>query len=174
MFVVIQTGTLVKEMRNVGSFATAIRDDKSLPPEIHLPMMIGICDKFNVMMKEHNADYLSKDALKWHPRLGIQAINAAPEFGVIETKKILEVFRKYNLNKLSKRFLELSFKSKKWKKWLVKNSKISKKDKAIISGHYVFSTNEFKALKREANTVLKKKNINIDTLIKGELKKKNL
>jgi hypothetical protein len=171
LFVVIQTGTLVKEMKNVGSFETAIRDDKSLPPEIHLPMMIRICNKFNVMMKEHNADYLSKDALKWHPRLGIQAINVAPEFGVIETKKILEVFRKYNLNKLSNRFLELSFKSMKWKKWLVKNSKISKKDKAIISGHYVFSTKEFKVLKREANTALKKRNINIDSLIKAELKK---
>ena len=36
-------------------------------------------------MKEHNADYLSNEAISWHPRLGIPAANVAP--GVLELLK---------------------------------------------------------------------------------------
>ena len=39
--------------------------------------MIDICNKYNVLMKEHNTDYLSNEALSWHPRLGIHAANVA-------------------------------------------------------------------------------------------------
>ena len=40
------------------------------------------------MLKEHNADYLSDNALKWHKKFGIHGANVAPEFGVCETKAI--------------------------------------------------------------------------------------
>ena len=36
-------------------------------------------------MKEHNADYLSDEALQWHPRLGIHAANVAPELAYRES-----------------------------------------------------------------------------------------
>ena len=58
----------VMEMRNVGSFDSPVRINE-LPAEIQLPKMIEICDKHGILMKEHNTDYLSDEALQWHPRL---------------------------------------------------------------------------------------------------------
>ena len=39
-----------------------------------------------------------------HPKLNIHATNIAPEFGVTETKSILNLMRKSNLKKLEKNF----------------------------------------------------------------------
>ena len=80
-FVVIQSGTRVMETKNVGSFDSPLRVANEIPAEIQVPKMIQICNEHNIFMKEHNADYLSDDALKWHPKLGIHAANVAPEFG---------------------------------------------------------------------------------------------
>ena len=115
-FVVIQTGTKVKEMRNVGSFDSPVRIVDQLASEIQIPKMIEICNKYGIMMKEHNADYLSNDALHWHPRLGIHASNVAPEFGVIETITLLKVLEEYSLNSFCENFLKLAYDSFKWKK----------------------------------------------------------
>ncbi|MEE3227837.1 MAG: class II D-tagatose-bisphosphate aldolase, non-catalytic subunit, partial [Chloroflexota bacterium] len=81
-FVVAQTGTRVMETRNIGSFDTPIRVVDEIPAEIQVPKMIEICKKSDVFLKQHNTDYLSDEALKWHPRLGIHSANVAPEFGV--------------------------------------------------------------------------------------------
>ena len=62
-FIVIQAGTRVMEMRNVGSFDSPIRVANELPPEIQIPRMISICNHYKIFMKEHNADYLSTDSL---------------------------------------------------------------------------------------------------------------
>ena len=78
MFVVVQTGTLVKETSNIGTFDLPFRVENQLPAEISVPQMIRICEKYNVMMKAHNCDYLSNTALQYHPRLGIHAVNIAP------------------------------------------------------------------------------------------------
>ena len=48
-------------------------------------------------MKEHNADYLSDEALCWHPRLGIHAANIAPEFGVAESKEFVHCLEENGL-----------------------------------------------------------------------------
>lgn len=78
-FVVIQAGTRVMEKRNVGSFDSPIRVAEEIPAEIQLPKMIEICNRYGIFMKEHNTDYVSDEALQWHPRLGIHAANVAPE-----------------------------------------------------------------------------------------------
>ncbi len=119
-------------------------------------------------MKEHNADYLSNHSLSLHPKLNIHAANIAPEFGVTETKSILNLMRKSNLKKLEKNFLDLSYKSKKWKKWILPKSGISKTDKSILSAHYIFSKKEFINIKKELNARL---HIDIDRILKGEIKK---
>jgi hypothetical protein len=138
-FVVIQTGTRVMEMRNVGSFDTPLRVSNELPAEIQIPKMIEICNRYGIMMKEHNTDYLSNEALQWHPRLGIHAANVAPEFGVVETRALLEVLETNGLNAQAERFLQLSYDSRKWEKWMIDGTKASDRDRSLISGHYVFS-----------------------------------
>ena len=170
-FVVIQCGTRVMEMRNVGSFDSPIRVANEIAPEIQLPKMIEICNKYGVFMKEHNTDYISNEALAWHPRLGIHAANVAPEFGVAETKALIEILDENGLNNLSDRFLNISYKSLKWEKWMIKNTVATDRDRAIIAGHYVFSHPEVLEIKKEAHNHLSKKNIDLNSFLKEQVKK---
>tara|TARA_B100000242_G_C43022966_1_gene476159 strand:+ start:139 stop:1293 length:1155 start_codon:yes stop_codon:yes gene_type:complete len=171
LFMVAQTGTKVMEMRNIGSFELPLRIKNQLPSEILLPKVLEICGRYNVLMKEHNADYLSNASLGWHPRLGIHAANVAPEFGVKESKTFLEILEKNNFNHLSEKFIELALESKKWEKWIIKNSCASLKEKALISGHYIFSTPKFIEIKNEAIKALAKKGLDLDAILYSEVKK---
>ena len=165
-FIVIQAGTKVMEMRNVGSFDSPIRVANELPPEIQIPKMISICNHYRIFMKEHNADYLSTDSLKWQPRLGIHAANIAPEFGVAESKAFIDLMENSNQNILLEEFLRISYDSKKWEKWMINATSASDKDRAIISGHYIFSTAECLELKNQARFHIK----DLDTQLKNKVK----
>ena len=169
-FVVIQAGTRVMETRNVGSFDSPIRVAEEIPAEIQLPKMIEICNRHGIFMKEHNTDYISDEALQWHPRLGIHAANVAPEFGVSETRALLELLENNGLDKLSDRFIKLAFESKKWSKWMLKGSQATERDRAIIAGHYVFADPECVDIKSEASSVLDRKGINLDCYLKQQVK----
>ena len=171
-FVVIQTGTRVMETRNVGSFDSPFRIVGEIPAEIQVPKMIEICKKHNIFMKEHNTDYLSDVALSWHPRLGIHSANVAPEFGVSETRAFINILEKNNLKLFADKFLEISFNSKKWKKWILSNSTTTEREKSIISGHYIFSNPDFIEIKKAASRELKDKTgIELDDFLKSEIKK---
>ncbi len=169
-FVVIQCGTRVMEMRNVGSFDSPIRVAGELPAEIQLPKMIEICNRYGIFMKEHNTDYLSDDALQWHPRLGIHAANVAPEFGVTESIALVRILENNGLSKLAERFLRLSYDSKKWDKWMMKDTNATDRDRSIIAGHYVFSKAECVELKLEATKELSRKGIDLEDHLKQQVK----
>tara|TARA_B100000886_G_scaffold339254_1_gene304182 strand:- start:2749 stop:3153 length:405 start_codon:yes stop_codon:yes gene_type:complete len=117
-------------------------------------------------MKEHNADYLSTESLNWHPKIGIHAANIAPEFGVAETKALVDILTENNLKEEREKFLVISHKSNKWKKWMMKKTMTSDYEKSIISGHYVFSNKEFLDLKKNIISKLNKKGINLDNFLK--------
>ena len=169
-FVVIQCGTRVMEMRNVGSFDSPIRVANEIPAEIQLPKMIEICNRHGVLMKEHNTDYLSDEALQWHPRLGIHAANVAPEFGVTETIALIKALETNGLCKLAERFLKIAYESNKWNKWMLENTTATDRDRALIAGHYVFSTPEVKELKSEATKALQLKNLDLEEYLKQQVK----
>ena len=154
-FIVIQAGTRAMETRNVGSFDSPIRVANELPPEIQIPKMINICNKYGIFMKEHNADYLSTESLKWQPRLGIHAANIAPEFGVAETRAFIKILEKNNQNDLLDDFFRLSYDSNKWKKWMLDETNATNIDKSIIAGHYIFSSESFIQIKEEAGRRVK-------------------
>lgn len=170
-FVVIQSGTRVMEMKNIGTFEAPFRVENEIPAEIQIPKMIEICKKYNVLMKAHNTDYLSNEALNCYPRLGINAANIAPELGVIESKKILEIMTSLKLRSLKNSFIKLSLNSNKWKKWIIKDTKTNDYEKAIISGHYVFSNKKFCEIKENLATVLKRRGQNLDSILKKKIKK---
>ena len=170
-FVVIQTGTKVLETRNVGTFDAPFRIQGELPAEIEIPKVLDICNKYNIFLKQHNTDYLSDEALAWHPKLGIHSANVAPEFGVAETLAFIEILKKYKLNDLIEKFVKLSCESKKWDKWMLPESKAGEMEKAVIAGHYVFSDPEFIEIKSHAKTELQKHNIDLDEYLKSKVKK---
>jgi len=169
-FVVIQTGTKVLETRNVGSFDTPLRVVNELPAEIQVPKMIEICNRYGIMMKEHNTDYLSDEALQWHPRLGIHAANVAPEFGVAETLALLHILEKNGLQNLADDFLNISYESRKWEKWMLDETTATDRDRSIISGHYVFSELGCEEIKKKAKVTLAKRQIDLDAYLKNAVK----
>ena len=158
------------EQKNIGSFESHLRIKNEIPVEIQLPRMLDICNKNNVYMKEHNTDYLSEDSLNWHPKLGIHSANVAPEFGVCETKTLLKLFDQENLKDEKNEFLKISYNSRKWEKWILPNTKTNKTDKSIISGHYVFSNKGVIELKNILNKRLNKKKLDLDNLLKKEIR----
>lgn len=170
-FVVIQAGTRVMEKRNVGSFDSPIRVAQEIPAEIQLPKMIEICNRYGIFMKEHNTDYVSDEALQWHPRLGIHAANVAPEFGVAETLALLEVLEENGCGAQAESFLKLAYGSRKWDKWMLKNTAATDRDRAIIAGHYVFATPECQELKAQAASKLQHKGIELDDYLKRQVKR---
>lgn len=169
-FVVIQTGTRVMETRNVGSFDSPIRVADELPAEIQVPKMIEICRRYGVFMKEHNTDYLSDEALQWHPRLGIHAANVAPEFGVAESRALVELLRSNGLSALAERFLQLAFDSGKWDKWMLPDTGATDEDRALIAGHYVFASDACQQLKDEGAATVSPRGIDIEQHLKEQVK----
>ena len=154
IFIVGQTGTLVRMTKNVGTFnATTAK---------------GLADtarKYGVGLKEHNGDYVSDDILLLHPSLGITATNVAPEFGKVETRALLELVKVEQqafehglidqLSNLGNDLLIEAINSERWRKWMIgpqtnldrdsifENQELAK-DVLDIAGHYTFNTERVK------------------------------
>ena len=171
LFVVVQIGTRVMETRNVGSFDSLLPVENEIPPEIQIPRMVELCERYGVYMKVHNTDYLSDDSLKWYPRLGIHSANIAPEFGVEETKGLIQVLEQNGAKSLSEEFLQMAYDSGKWKKWMLDDTQASDREKSIIAGHYVYAQQDFLLIKDKAEKHLAEKNIDLKSYLKQNIKK---
>jgi len=168
LFFVVKTGNHVMETSNVGIFENIVQ--KNLTDfELKFKKIIDYCNKNKILIKVHNGDYLSDDSLQFHPSIGFHAINIAPEFGVTETKAILDLLQKNNLEKIANNFFQIAYNSNKWEKWMLNNSLKSKIDKAIIAGHYVFSDRNFLHLKDEIVQKLSDKD-DFDSYLKSKIK----
>lgn len=168
-FVVAQTGTKVMEMQNIGIFGSNLNESKKISLNILLKTL-EICNKFDVLLKEHNTDYLSDEALALRPIIGIHASNVAPEFGVIETKALLYILKMFGYDEEFNFFIQTALSSNKWKKWMLKNSKATDIDKAIICGHYIFANESIKNMRDKVSRELVEKNIDLDNYLKGIIK----
>jgi len=145
-YLVIQSGTSLKETTNTGEY------DKG-----RLLSMVNVAKHWGLISKEHNGDYIPSDLIKEKMSLGLDSINIAPEFGLIETQTYLD--NNININK----FWEICYKSKRWEKWVNPDFDpfIQKEDLIKICGHYVLSNSEFLKIKP-----------NIDFQIKTNIKEK--
>lgn len=131
-FYVVQTGTLIKEINQVGKYNRNFADKIS-------EMLVGN----GVKLKEHNADYLTKEdlALRKH-RIG--ALNIAPQLGVMQTTLVLNKCLTYGVD--FQAFMDDAYKSKKWKKWLYKNKPTNQMLCSLIAGHYVFNSDNYQSI----------------------------
>ncbi len=170
IFYVHQTGTKVVERRNVGNFDNPLDSKGYLPASFNLPRVIKLCELNGVWLKEHNADYLSNEAIKWHPRFGIHAANVAPEFGYIETQTIINLANMASSHDLIEIMVEKVNSAGKWRKWMLENSSTDELDKVLISGHYHFSENWHTEWRSELRARLKKIDIDLDNYIYQEVK----
>jgi hypothetical protein len=154
-YCVVQCGNGLSNGKNSGNF------DKN-----KLIEMIQIVNKYNFISKEHNGDWVPINIIKQKKACGLESINIAPEFGMIETSVILDKIKSNNEH--YEQIYDLCIQSGKWKKWINDEFDIyTQKDELImITGHYIFSNENFK--------IIKEKYTNIDEEIKEKIENKLL
>ena len=130
-YLVIQSGTSLKGINQTGNYDSE-----------RLKEMIAVARKYKLISKEHNGDYIPVEIIKEKFDLGLDCINIAPEFGLIETQTYLEEIKN---GKLLDRFWQICYDSKKWVKWVNPgfDPYYNKEQLVKISGHYVLSYPEF-------------------------------
>lgn len=145
-YLVIQSGTSLRENTNTGEY------DKG-----RLLSMINVAKHWKLVSKEHNGDYIPSNLIKEKMSLGLDSINIAPEFGLIETQTYLD--NGVDIDK----FWKICYDSKRWEKWVGPDFDpfTQKVDLIKICGHYVLSHPEFLEIKP-----------NIDSIIKQNIKNK--
>ena len=164
-FVVAQTYTKVIETRNIGGFADEA-GEKAGRYCAHVRELVRICEERGVLLKEHNADYLSNEALAFRPLLGVHASNVAPEFGVAETRALLYLLAQEGLKKERDSFIDCAVSSGKWKKWMLPETGADDLHRAVIAGHYVFDTPVVRDIKARLKTSLAKRAIDLDDVLR--------
>lgn len=167
IFYVLQTGTKVMETRNIGSFNSELSVEGMIPPSVQVPAMLKMLRKYNLRMKEHNADYLSNDSLSWHMRYGIHAANVAPEFGVVETRALLEIAKNNSCDYFIDTFSKIVLENRKWEKWMLEDSLASEFEKVEIAGHYHFSDPEIIEVREKMRNDLAAKNVDLEKITKN-------
>tara|TARA_B110000858_G_C17804503_1_gene477141 strand:+ start:2392 stop:3534 length:1143 start_codon:yes stop_codon:yes gene_type:complete len=166
-FVVVQTGTKVMETKNIGIFEEVSKNFAAS----RIPKLIKLCNKYGIYIKQHNTDYLNDNFLSKHPLFGIHAANVAPEYGVAETKKILEILDQNNLKIIRDKFINLCVQSNKWVKWAIDIDKLDDYQKTIICGHYSFSNPVFIQLKKDMAKEIHLDKSELDLILKDSVKK---
>lgn len=149
-YLVIQSGTSLKGTNQTGTYDAE-----------RLKEMINVCKQFNILSKEHNGDYIPVSVIKEKFDLGLDAINIAPEFGLIETQTYID---EINDSELFERYFQICYDSKKWVKWVNNDFDPynNKKELIKICGHYVLSNSEFLSkIKSQFPNIDKKIKVNI-------------
>jgi hypothetical protein len=123
-YAVVQAGTSLKNTTNTGSYNKPRLQD-----------MVNVCRRHGVLSKEHNGDYISQEDKLSKFSTGLDCINIAPEFGVIETETILRNLTPSEVE----RMFTICHDSKKWVKWVNKdfNPFDNKIETIKICGHYI-------------------------------------
>lgn len=131
-FYVVQTGSLVMEINQVGNF------NKDFISKIS-----PILRAKGIKMKEHNADYLTKEEIGMRRGI-VDAMNIAPQLGVIQTATVLKKCLVYGIDFTD--FLKEVYEKGKWKKWMHTNTADNKFLCCLIAGHYHFASPAYKKL----------------------------
>lgn len=155
-YLVIQSGTSLQKNTNTGEY----NKDRLLS-------MIKIAKSWNLLSKEHNGDYIPPDLIKEKMSLGLDSVNIAPEFGLIETQTyIKEMEKNWDFGSIDK-FWEMCYNSKRWEKWVDEDfdPKLYRRELIDICGHYVLSYPDFKSIRSKYLYINKQ----IKTNIKNKL-----
>ena len=130
-YLVIQSGTSLKGTTQTGNYdATRLKE------------MVEVAKRYTLLSKEHNGDYIPVQVIREKFNLGLDAINIAPEFGLLETQTYLDEIKD---SKTLGRFWQICYNSKKWVKWVNPefDPYYNREQVIKISGHYVLSSPEF-------------------------------
>ena len=152
-YLVIQSGTSLKGTDQTGDY----NSDR-------LKQMIEVAKHHGLISKEHNGDYIPVEVIKEKFDLGLDCINIAPEFGLIETLTYLSEIKD---EKTFDRFWQICYDSKRWVKWVNPgfDPYVNKEQLIKICGHYILTNPEF-------ISEIKSQFPNIDIKIKNNVTRK--
>lgn len=130
VYLVIQSGTAIQAGKNIGKY-----------DETKLLQMIDLCNQYNILSKEHNGDYLSSRQIKHKLKIGLSAINIAPELAHLETSILLKHLTNSKINQ----WFNLCIQDGQWKKWFQEDFKPENDKHEVLKlcGHYVLSNENF-------------------------------
>lgn len=144
-FVVAQTATKVVETDNVGAFSTA-------PSAVTYTVsaLAGLTADRGIALKAHNCDYLTSQEVRALSEAGVDALNVAPEFGVVETRAFLHLLERLGLTEQREAFLGEAYECGMWRKWMAPDTRATDTERAVIAGHYVYGSERFAEIKEVA------------------------
>ena len=130
---VVQSGVKISGTKNVGTY-----DLESLE------QMIKIVHDFGLLAKEHNGDYLSSEEIRERVDRGLDSINIAPEFGVTQTRLLLERFNEEQFTQA----VEVCKENKNYEKWIPSHLLMAPPEKLLVEvgAHYCFTQDPFRGM----------------------------
>lgn len=132
VFYVVNTGALVKELRQAGTFNKEFARETS-----------ALLSSFGCRLKEHQCDYLSADELR--ERSGIVgAMNVAPQLGAVQTSVVLHECLRHGIE--ADELSATVFAAGKWKKWMLDGTVPEPQYCTRIAAHYHFASDAYKRL----------------------------
>lgn len=129
-YIVAQTGSLVKD-KQIGYFD--LERNQILIDKIH---------EQGFLFKEHNGDYLDITELEKRSHVGVDAINVAPQLGVIQTQIL---YKLANGTDPWREFAELVYRGRMFEQWVTR--RVNGLEAVLVSGHYFFNTDEYYRLR---------------------------
>jgi len=124
VFYVVQTGSLIYEIGQVGSFDSE-----------KVQMMHKALRGLGTKLKEHNADYLSAEQIASRRGL-VDAVNIAPQLGVVQTSYVLSQALIYGID--IKPFVDAVVNGRRWEKWVPSSGNPQSMLICLAAGHYHF------------------------------------
>jgi fructose/tagatose bisphosphate aldolase len=133
-YIVSQTGSLTRQTQ-VGSFD--VNRNRRIADFIH---------SAGFLFKEHNADYIVKDEVQKRVQAGVDAINIAPQLGVIQSQILKDLGQAFTKEYTA--FYNFVLEQKYWTKWITDD--VSDPDvKFLVSAHYFFNSKLCKDLRQK-------------------------
>lgn len=149
LFAVVQVGTFVRELSNAGELVARYRREGLDAAPFPGGESLRWCHARSTHVKVHDADYLPHGLLHILSERGVDALHVAPQMGLAESVRLIQLCREVGRGDLEQRFLELALSSGQWRKWLQARSAATAKQKALMAGHYVFHHPRFLELRAE-------------------------
>ena len=115
-----------------------------------------LSDRVGKGLRDSPRDALLADvtqAMPWdrHLRHDAEPVSRATQSALLRraagTRDRFRYMDEFGLHQERDTFFEIAYNSRKWDKWMLPNTTATDEDRAIIAGHYVFSTPEFQALR---------------------------